>query len=597
MRFRMKITITYSILIVLLATFLGIVYNHYNIERYKEVEYNNLKLITEKTSRNFDEIVKPMQFISEYLLSDFDVLESLVTLATMDSNSALKASYVSEAESVILLKLNSYYISKNFHRVLVYNVFGNVVASNNYSSSNINTQLSVNTLSWLPKVVGEKGNPTLVGVHTDDWSIKDPSRVFSVVKEIQGMSMGFIEVQKEASELEDIFSSDRKDIDIVVVKSDGDFLYSSIDLTIKHEIFYRRVARDMPDGIEEFKNPVNNKIEVISSLFSEDTNVTVLLVEGEEAIIESLNFVTPATIIIVLIIFLASLTYIIIVSGLLTKPIRQLGRQMENTDISNLGDKIIYDKSNDEIEQLSKLYQKMLTRLNEAMIKERKTSVLHLKAQFDSLQSQVNPHFLYNVLNVIAYRGEMNDDEVICDMCQKLATMLRYSTDTKGENSIIIKEIDYLKDYFYLLKKRYEHRLMYTINIDERIDTQIIPKIVLQQVVENSVGHGFEDIDEVMEINISGWLKNGWWYISVRDNGQGFKKGAIEALNKKMDGIAESLKNEESNIELEIGGMGLVNTYARLSLLYEKDFVFIFSNCEKGAEVIIGAMMKKRGET
>ncbi len=109
---------------------------------------------------------------------------------------------------------------------------------------------------------------------------------------------------------------------------------------------------------------------------------------------------------------------------------------------------------------------------------------LQLQAQLDMLQAQVNPHFIYNTLNVISSRGILDDDEVICDICDDLAGMLRYSTDTEKKTATIRMELEYLRKYFSLMKYRYEYKLEYAIEMDPEIDEQWIPKLTVQQFVE-----------------------------------------------------------------------------------------------------------------
>lgn len=596
MHFRTKITVAYSVLVLLLAFVIGIAYGNYNMSRLEKNEYGNLQIMTEKITKQLEETIKPMKFISEYLLSDVEVLDALVTLSTVDSENKLAPSYIKEAEETIRLRLNSYYILKNFYRVLVYNTYGNVVASENYGLKKIDDLVSTKDILWLTEVQNKKGSPVLIGIHEDEWGIGEKEKLFSVVREVQGMSMGYIEVQKNAWELEEIFSTGKDEVDVVAVQTNGGILYSSIKLDKKSREYYSALANDSLGEVKEYKNPINDETEIISSLYSEDTKVTVLLVENKEVIRQTLSFTTPMTVSVALLVLMASFLYIFILSGILTKPMRQLRGQMERTGLETLENKIIYDKSNDEIAALSKAYQRVLKRLNDAIVKERERSMLQLQAQYDTLQAQVNPHFLYNVLNVISYRGVKNNDEVICNMCHDLASMLRYSTNNRERESKIADEIEHVDKYFYLLKQRYKHKMEYEIIIDKKIENQRIPKIVLQQIAENSITHGFDNIDEVMDIRINGWEEGGWWYISVCDNGQGFSVEVKNDLEKKMKEVKELLLNGERNIELEIGGMGLINTYARLLLLYEDNLVFVLSSNEKGTTVTIGALMKEKGE-
>lgn len=594
--FRTKIMISYSLLVLILAFVIGIGFGRYNTSNFQKNEYENLKMMTEKISSQLGVSIKQMKFISEYLLSDIEVLDALLTLSTAKQDNPLASSYIKEAKETIQLRLNSYYIIKNFHRVLVYNDFGNVISGENYGTMRINEDVKLNELKWLPKVTNVKGEPILIGIHEDEWAAYDKKKVFSLVREIQGLSMGYIEVQQDADKLVEIFSTSREDIDVIAVQTNGDILYSNIQLDNYQKEYYSNLALDNIRGINKFKNPETKEIEVISSLYSDETKVTVLLVENLATINKAMSYTTLITISITLIILILSLTYIFLLSGVLTKPLRQLTEQMEKTELETLDVKIIYDKSdNNEIESLSNAYQRMTNRLNDAIIKERKQSTLQLQAQYDLLQAQVNPHFIFNVLNVISYRGIKNKDEVICDMCQNLAEMLRYSTNNKERESKIVHEVEYLNRYLYLLKQRYDHKFEYEIYIDDSIKNQIVPKVLIQHIVENSINHGFNDVDKVMKINIEGWREKGWWYISIKDNGQGFSNEAKGNIEKKMKEVRDLLLYGEKNIELEIGGMGLINSYARLLLLYKNDFVFDILSDGKGSNVTIGALIKEEG--
>jgi two-component system sensor histidine kinase YesM len=269
---------------------------------------------------------------------------------------------------------------------------------------------------------------------------------------------------------------------------------------------------------------------------------------------------------------------------------------MENTEIGNMDDEIQTKISNDEIESLYESYKAMLNRLNKSTVKEKRMSMLQLQAQFDLLQAQVNPHFLFNVLNVISTRGILADDEVICEICDNLACMLRYATNTKEKHATVQEEIEYLNLYFKLLKYRYEHKLEYSIELDAKIMDKELPKIVLQQVVENSIMHGYTNSNRVINIEVTGYCDENKWYIKVHDNGDGFGENVIEEIYEKCRQAKAKLSEERKNVEMEIGGMGLVNTYARLFLFYNESLIFELNSSEGGTDVIIGADISAKEE-
>ncbi len=219
-----------------------------------------------------------------------------------------------------------------------------------------------------------------------------------------------------------------------------------------------------------------------------------------------------------------------------------------------------------------------------------------MQAEFDALQAQMNPHFLYNVLNVISHRGVLNRDETICEICERLASMLRYSAGISQRLVPIREELDYLNHYLFLLKTRYRDKLVYSLDIADETKDQMIPKIVLQQLVENSITHGFSETSGVMQINVHGFTEGNSWLMEISDNGCGFSEDDINSLNRKMEKIADALNRGQ--FALNVGGMGLLNIYARFVILFGSDVVFRIVNMDSGgAKVIIGAFMKYRNIT
>src|SRR5699024_8990437 len=119
------------------------------------------------------------------------------------------------------------------------------------------------------------------------------------------------------------------------------------------------------------------------------------------------------------------LLLIILWSYILTKSIRELRGVIEQTSLENLDIQAIEtDYGLDEVRTLANSYQAMTKRLSQAVNSEKRALMLQMQAQFDALQAQINPHFLYNVLNIISGRGIENNDDMICDMCGALASML-----------------------------------------------------------------------------------------------------------------------------------------------------------------------------
>ena len=176
--------------------------------------------------------------------------------------------------------------------------------------------------------------------------------------------------------------------------------------------------------------------------------------------------------------------------------------------------------------------------------------------------------------------------------------MLRYATNTREKYAKVRDEVQYLEQYLGLLKHRYDYRLCYSINIDEKILDKILPKIILQQFAENSIVHGYECGEDIIEITLIGKKTACGWYLHIHDNGGGISKEAVDKVMKEIEEVKRRLTDRRTHVELDIGGMGLVNTYARLYLLYNEELMFeIQPGRGGGTEIIVGVTEEEEGCT
>ena len=288
---------------------------------------------------------------------------------------------------------------------------------------------------------------------------------------------------------------------------------------------------------------------------------------------------------------------IILWSYILTKSIRELRGVIEQTSLENLDIQAIETGYGlDEVRTLANSYQAMTKRLSQAVNSEKRALMLQMQAQFDALQAQINPHFLYNVLNIISGRGIENNDDMICDMCGALASMLRYSTNNKERYVKTEQEMNYLENYLYLLRARYGDKISFDVSIDSAVRDKLLPKMTLHQFVENILAHAYGHSDRRMIIQVSGTMYSDRWEIRVQDNGEGIMEEKLREIREKIKNVRKNLENR-GGMEMEIGGMGLVNTYARCFLLYHDALIFSIRNLPSGGvEVTVGEWLNRRSE-
>lgn len=583
MKFRSKMVLAYTTVALLVSMILGIAVARISLQYEINSRKNSLRVSANSYVTQMDERLRRMDAIMHYILSDIVMLDSIGWLAESGETANR---YVLEAKSNISAGLTTEYIMKNSYRTIFFNQNSFLASSAIYAagSGEIPTQrlisdFRVEDIPYLEPVTAADGKSVIVTAHRDYWSADHNVMVYSMMKALRGERMGFLEVENRMDSLHTLERSD-PDVDFIMVVNGDELLYAS------DETYGTALAgsdRERIDSLQEDRIQTENGA-IYTKVCSRDFDLTILaynknfLLRKERRQLFSLSFLAT------MITLAISLTMIIFWAGVLTRPIKSLQETVENTNIENLLDNQHLGKEAalDEFQELICAYQAMMARLDEALRNEKQAAMLQLQAQFDMLQAQVNPHFIYNVLNVISSRAVLDNDEAICEMCGSLGNMLRYSTNNKERHATVEKELEYLNSYFYLLKARRGDWLEVTIEMDRNLKKQIIPKLTLQQFVENCVKHGFRDMTCGRRIVITGMMQKDGWRITVRDNGQGISEQTLEGLRRRLAEVRRDILERAKPAEMGIGGMGIVNTYARCLLLYAQDLVFEIENAPDG---------------
>ena len=206
----------------------------------------------------------------------------------------------------------------------------------------------------------------------------------------------------------------------------------------------------------------------------------------------------------------------------------------------------------------------------------------HLKeAQLKYLQSQINPHFLFNSLNAGAQLAMMEDAEQTGIFVEKMADFFRYNVKKGQEDATLGEELEAVDNYIYILNVRFAGDIHFSKEVDESLENVRMPSMILQPVVENAVNHGIRDIEWEGKIHLTVTGDADYIRISVKDNGKGMTQEQIEGV---LSGNRER-RNEEGDST----GIGMNNVISRLELYYEKSGLMeINSEGEgKGTEAVI----------
>ncbi|EMS69577.1 cache domain-containing sensor histidine kinase [Ruminiclostridium cellobioparum] len=266
----------------------------------------------------------------------------------------------------------------------------------------------------------------------------------------------------------------------------------------------------------------------------------------------------------------------------ISKPIIKLVKSMATVRDHNFEIKLDYKKK-DEFGYLIGQYKLMIGQIKELInqlytseANKQKAELNAKDAELRALQSQINPHFLYNTLDSINLYAVKYNVPVISDMITSLSNFFRYGL-CKGKSVITIEEeIKHMESYMEIQNMRFKQKLKYTINIPRDIGKYQIVKLVLQPLVENSIIHGFQTSSREWILTISGRIENDNIILSVTDNGEG---GDVCRLNALLD--SDEIRNES---------IGIFNVHERIRTTYGKEYgLHYYRNSDYGitAEVVI----------
>lgn len=591
MSFRNKIFAAFSIVTIVLIMAISFVFYYYSSETLEKNSKENLKVMTDKLANQLSQLLKPMEFISWDFIASREFMEEMATITYIKPDTIEDAYDINKARVNINQIIHRDSLSQNFYGVNVFNINGDFFTSNNnnyvkpQNSKNIVTQLP-----WTDQAQNAQGKSILIAPYDDPWE-SSHQKVFGLARVLRGhnIDMGYIEVQVKNEEFENIFIMPQQEDYRIVVLNEDQVLYQKNVEDTKLLAYYQEVAKRGMDQVADYKNPHLNNKEIFGKKIISDWDITILLVQDYSKLMSPVYDMRRIVIAIGLISAFIAFIGMSVFSKYLTRPIRELQQCMESIEIRNLPEQIVLKNKGDEIEALNQSFQDLRTRLNDSIEREIQNHSLVLQANLDMLQAQINPHFLFNVLNMISNKGMEQENYEIGEICEAIASLLRYSTSTAQKTVTLSDEIDYTKNYLMLMEKRFEDRLKCVVEVDTEMLEMEMPKMILQPLVENALNHGYRNTTRTMYVSIYGIRKDNEWKITVKDRGEGFDEDVLSEIRTQMSSVRSKLFVEKESLELEIGGMGIVNTYLRLMLCYGECADLRISNKEQGAEVVISA--------
>ena len=358
---------------------------------------------------------------------------------------------------------------------------------------------------------------------------------------------------------------------------DGEIIYHPRWTEINRGLFKEKnnKAASYEDGIYEMKTDGQKENIVVGSVAYTGWKLIGVVPESvQETSINKFRYYIITTILILVMMLLQVNRFI---SRKISRPIRELDESVKAYEAGAMPD--IYIGGSAEIRHLGYSVQKSYEQI-EALMKEIiQQQTERRKSELDALQSQINPHFLYNTLESITWMIEAQRNKEAVVMISELAKLLRVSL-SRGKTIISIgDELQHSRSYMNIQRVRYKERFKVEFLIDEEIKNYCIVKLVIQPLLENAIYYGVGNMDEDDDgqILIRGEKKGEDIYISIEDNGMGMPED-----------IRSNILTDNSKVPKHGSGVGVINVHSRISLMFGPEYgLEVYSELDEGTKVVI----------
>ena len=556
--------------------FLGVTLYDIFAAQAEESKEESTEQLLSQTSINLENYLRNMRLISDSMYYSV-IKESDLSVDTLDSQMNL----LYEANKDNLISVSCY--TKDGQRVasvpFVTGKDSDVIASQN----------------WFVEALEEPENFHFSTPHVQNQFDNSTYRYYWVVSLSRAVELtmngrttqGVLVIDMNYSSMEHLFEKLNKEMTseyVYLCDTNGEIIYHP-----KQNLLYAGLAKEnnreaagYSDGTttETFQNE-NRHVNVKTVGY---TGWKIVAVRPDSEIGFGFYQTKYFAIIIVCIVVLAMIIVNILISKNVTRPLERLNKSVKVLD-NGILDENIYVGGSTEVEYLGKTLRdaavKMRALLDDFMEEEKAKR----RTELDALQSQINPHFLYNTLDSIVWMIEAENNKDAVFMIKELASLFRISL-SRGKTIIRVEdEFRHAQNYMNIQKVRHKNKFEVTFDMAEDIADAAIVKLVIQPILENAIEYGVSSMDDEGEIKVVGYRKDDEVFIEIKDNGIGMPED-----------VSARLLTEENRAKTRGSGVGLINVHKRLQLRFGEEYgLRIISEPDQGTTVIIHLPYREMG--
>ncbi|MDC7238689.1 MAG: histidine kinase [Sphaerochaetaceae bacterium] len=511
--------------------------------------------------------------LGEQLANNFET-----SIKSLEDNLYIKSSYIDTSTQNSTL-LESSYKKDNFFRLLLWNFLysdNSVEAVTIVSSDNKIFEISKPEVSVISRFSLLKNEEeTLKNLYGRcEYSAYDDNHILikrALFSPIDSAYVGYGVFLINTNQFSGIFSRASHDMDFIIMRGDKIFFSTNNDIKLPLSLDLSKDTSFIHDKNKYYitSTPPSEKGWSLKIIIKNS-----LLTHSIRNLPYLLLFIGIISIILIYIIgYFISRRIALGVENLSTG-FKKIGYGNLNTEL-----KVI---DHDEIGEMTSLFNIMTKEIRRLITEVKKQEELKTEAmikqmdfQYKALQTQINPHFLYNSLEIINSKAKIEGVYSISEVVCTLSRLLRVAMDTSEKFVSLADELSYIQDYLEIYRLTHSGETFLDINIDTSLLKVQIPKLILQPIVENALIHGFSSLETERKIIIDVFSDSNILYIQIEDNGKGMNKEKIATLQENLKSQNETSDN-----------IGLSSVYRRLKILYENDCDLSFFSEENNGTVI-----------
>ena len=495
------------------------------------------KLMTYEKEETSQEVKNASIYVASYLEKNKNIASLLAMSAESQNIMDDKTDFKNLKDIIKVSEKSDEFIKKIF----LVSENGNIISN---EKVNLETNKDMKNISWYKKLINSNNMAFASKADFSKISSDSSKNIISISKEIKDKNnkrLGFVVINLSYKFLEDFLSTINfgKDGYVFILSSEEELLFKSKNMEDFGKKDYEKLLK---------KRMKPEKMDFVSSnVFIPNTQWKLVGISFSNAISNLKKQLIESSLILALIVFILTLLVSIFVSKKISKPIIYLIGEIKKTDKKLYKIKSLPQASS-EIQILTKEYNNLIDRIfvltEDIEKKEEQKRTYQVKA----LQSQINPHFLYNTLDTILWLVEFGENEKAIKVTKNLGMLLRNSLNIDEDFVKLDKEIEHAKNYLDIQKIRYDNKFTYEFIKKIQTSSLYVPKLILQPIIENAIYHGIREKKSKSYIKIIVEKNPEYLIIKIIDNGLGPKE-------------------KKENIPTKLGGIGMENVNNRIKLL------------------------------